>query len=397
MRSWGTNVKKMFPKNLKNLKSELIDFTPPRRHDGKQSYIDFQMRDPSTGRLKRKKYMLDKYAPGKERDFMAMQIMANIYDQVMRGWNPWVEFPSARGDAYFSQVIIRYRACITKMVQKKVMAEKTKIDYFSRLKILEDFLEDRNSQNLKVFQFNLTCMTDFLDYILLDRDASSKTRNNYRTWLSAFNSWLVQKQYLQQNVVPDIPILPERVKFREALPEHALVQLSKFLTIHDRRFLLACMMEYYTFIRPTELTKIRIRDISVERQTVFVSSSISKNRKDGMVALNDKVLKLMIDLAVFNHPSSDYLFGREFVPSREKAESRIFRERFNAVRRELGFPDCYQFYSLKDSGIRDPANDQGIVVAKDQARHSDISVTNKYLVGHDRQVNEATKHFKGKL
>ena len=59
--------------------------------------------------------------------------------------------------------------------------------------------------------------------------------------------------------------------------------------------------------------------------------------------------------------------------------------------------DSYQFYSLKDSGIRDLANEQGIVVAKDQARHSDISVTNKYLVGRDKQVNEATKHFKGKL
>lgn len=44
----------MFSKGLKNLKSELIDFTPPKRHDGKNSYIDFQMRDPATGRLKRK-------------------------------------------------------------------------------------------------------------------------------------------------------------------------------------------------------------------------------------------------------------------------------------------------------------------------------------------------------
>ena len=387
----------MCSKQTKKVKSELLDFTPPRRHDGKQSYIDFQMRDPSTGRLKRKKYMLDKYAPGKERDFMAMQIMANIYDQVMRGWNPWVAFPSARGDVLFKQIIIRYRAYIIKLVQKKVMSEKTKTDYFSRLKILDEFLEDRNCQTMKAFQFNLTCMTDFLDYILLDRDASAKTRNNYRTWLSAFNTWLVQKQYLQQNHVPDIPILPERVKFREALSEHDLQRLSSYLSIHDRRFLLACMMEYYTFIRPTELTKIRIRDISIERQTVFVSSTISKNRRDGMVALNDRIVKMMIDLAVFSHPDSDYLFGKDFTPSREKAESRIFRERFAVIRNELGFPDCYQFYSLKDSGIRDLANEQGIVVAKDQARHSDISVTNKYLVGRDKQVNEATKHFKGKL
>ena len=102
------------------------------------------------------------------------------------------------------------------MVGKKVMSEKTKTDYLSRLKILEDYLEDRGTAEMKVFQFNLTCMTDFLDYVLLDRDASARTRNNYRTWLSAFNTWLVEKQYLQQNFVPDIPILPEKAKFREA-------------------------------------------------------------------------------------------------------------------------------------------------------------------------------------
>ena len=60
------------------------------------------------------------------------------------------------------------------------------------------------------------------------------------------------------------------------------------------------------------------------------------------------------------------------------------------------FPKEYQFYSLKDTGIRDLANAQGIVVAKDQARHSDISVTNRYIK-NQMKVNEETKHFKGGL
>lgn len=385
----------MFSEKLK--KSELIYFKPPKRHDGKSSYIDFVIRDPATGKLKRKKYMLDKYKAGEERDFMAMQIIANIYTQVMHGWNPWVDFPSVRGEVKFRDVLVRYRAYINKITQKKVLTEKTRYDYLSRLKILEEFLEDCGSRDMKVYQFNLTCMTDFLDYILLERDASPKTRNNYRTWLSAFCTWLVSKQYIQQNYAHDIPVLPERVKYREALSEFALKRLSSYLELHDKRFLLACMMEYYTFIRPTELVNIRIRDISIERQTVFVSALISKNRKDGMVALNDRVLKLMIELGVFNHPGGDFLFGKELVPSPVKAESRIFRDRFNKLRVVLSFPDSYQFYSLKDSGIRDLANAQGIVVAKDQARHSDISVTNKYLVGRDKPVNEATKHFKGNL
>ena len=53
------------------------------------------------------------------------------------------------------------------------------------------------------------------------------------------------------------------------------------------------------------------------------------------------------------------------------------------------------FYSLKDTGIRDLANSAGIVIARDQARHSDISTTNKYLKGEALPVHEETKHFEG--
>jgi len=39
----------------------------------------------------------------------------------------------------------------------------------------------------------------------------------------------------------------------------------------------------------------------------------------------------------------------------------------------------------------------GIVIARDQARHTDISTTNKYLQGRDLPVHDETKHFKGEL
>lgn len=393
----GKERKKMYSLDFNEVKNPVVEFTPPVYHSGKQCYVDFSIVDPSTGRMRRKKYMLDKYKGKRAKQLMAAQIISNIYQKVLRGWNPWTDIPNSRGDVLFSDVVKRYRTYINSLVRKGVMKEKTRYDYLSRLRILSEYIEDRTSGNLRVYQFNLTCMTDFLDYILLDRDSSSRTRNNYRTWLSALCSWMVSRQYLVSNQVSELPTLPESVKFRSALPEDHIKQLVAYLEKNDKRFLLACMMEYYTFIRPTELVKIRIKDISVKNQTVFVSSAISKNRKDGCVALNDRIIKMMIELSVFSHPGDEYLFGPRMFPSTERASSRIFRERFSVIRQQLNFPMSYQFYSLKDSGIRDLANSQGIVVAKEQARHSDISVTNSYLVGKDKQVNEKTKHFKGAM
>ena len=52
--------------------------------------------------------------------------------------------------------------------------------------------------------------------------------------------------------------------------------------------------------------------------------------------------------------------------------------------------------SLKDSGIRDLANAEGIVVARDQAGHTDIAITNRYLK-KESLVPECVKQFEGNL
>ena len=38
------------------------------------------------------------------------------------------------------------------------------------------------------------------------------------------------------------------------------------------------------------------------------------------------------------------------------------------MRKALKWDTCYQFYSLKDSGIRDLANAHGVVVARDESQ-----------------------------
>lgn len=103
----------------------------------------------------------------------------------------------------------------------------------------------------------------------------------------------------------------------------------------------------------------------------------------------------MLDLEVFKQPDSYYLFGSDFKPSKERIGSDQFNKRWKVMRKALKWNDCYQFYSLKDSGIRDLANAQGVVVARDQARHSDITTTNKYIQKHG--VQQVTLGFEGNL
>lgn len=176
-----------------------------------------------------------------------------------------------------------------------------------------------------------------------------------------------------------------------------LRRLNDYLSEHDKWMLLACRMEYYTFIRPGELRHIRINDISVKDMQIFVSGEISKNKRDANVAINREILTLMLDLGLFDYPGGMYIFGPGLRPSATIGDKNLFSREWCKLRSTLGWSPCYQFYSLKDSGIRDLANSAGIVVARDQARHTDISTTNRYLQGRDQPVHEEVIAFRGVL
>ena len=89
------------------------------------------------------------------------------------------------------------------------------------------------------------------------------------------------------------------------------------------------------------------------------------------------------------------MFGKGLKPNENRGNADQFNKRWQKMRKDLKWEACYQFYSLKDSGIRDLANAQGVVVARDQARHSDISTTNKYIQKHG--VQKSTLDFDGNI
>lgn len=378
---------------------ELVTYTFPKLHTGKKWFVDFLCYDPVEGKMRRKKYHLDGIHKLSDRKKRAAELITSLTNKLRSGWNVWADADCTRGYTLYADVSNYYLKYMERLYAIGSAKESTYRSYLSYFRIFNEYVSKRAFPVVYVYQIDLSLLSEFLDYVLLDREASVNTRNNYRLWLSSFCGWLVEKQYIEKNPVEKIKSMRAAPKHRTALSPADLRKLRKYLEVKNPHFLLACMMEYYTFIRPDELTSIRLGDIHVKAQKIFVSATISKNHKDGMVGLNKRIIQMMLDLDIFNNPSTYYLFGnRKFTPSAKKMESRIFREYFaKKLRPAMRWNDTYQFYSLKDAGIRDLANAEGIVVARDQARHADISTTNKYLRGDSMTVHEETKHFEGEL
>lgn len=376
--------------------ASIIAYTLPKLHTGKNWYIDFLAYDPLEQRLKRKKYMLDAIPKKADRKARAAELIAALHGKLRTGWTPWMEGPNSRQYTKIADVFDYYFKYLEKLYKAGTLKYNTYNDYTKRLGILKGYNENRAMPIYYAYQIDSVFISDFLDYILIDREASPRTRNNYKGCIATFCNWMIEKGYITANPCDAIKKLTTEPKYRSALTSDDLAKLKTYLEEKNPHFLLLCMFAYYTFIRPDEISHIRIKDIDVAEQKVHISSEFTKNRKDGTVGLNDAVVRLMAALHVFDAEGECYLFGRGFKPARKRANPDAYRKYFNKVREALHFTDHYQFYSLKDTGIRDLANAEGIVIARDQARHSDVHTTNKYLK-QEGVVHEETKHFKGAL
>lgn len=373
-------------------KSEVLGFTYPKLHTGKSWYVDFTAHDPATGTMRRKKYMLDSIAKVTERRKRAHELIESLMKMLRSGWSPWVNVDDNRGYTLLEDALQKYEKWLEK--QPKL---KTRQSYSSKLNVLREYINSQVIPPKYVYQFSASFVSDFLDWLYLDREVTGRTRNNYRGWCSSLAAYFIEREYISTNPVSKIKNVSEDAKKRQPLTPQMLQSLRTYLLPRNMIFLLACMMEYYTMIRPTELVHLKISDISLKEQSVFVSAEYSKNKRDGKVGLNEEIIKLMLDIELFKNPGDYYIFGDKLRPCRKIASSEVFRREWKKLRKALRWSDAYQFYSLKDSGIRDLANAKGIVIARDQARHTDISTTNKYLQGRDMPVHNETKDFKGLL
>ena len=372
-------------------------WTLPKLHDKKKWYIDFSCIDPSLGRMRRKRYYIPDNNNTCERYLQASKIITDLTSKLQKGWNPWTSRTVvAAENISYKTVSERYSRYAEQMFRLDQIRRWTYLDWISYHKNFDRWF-CRNCTDIEAARdINLSVVTSFLDY-LLDKGVTAHTRNNYRSWLFQYCEWMIERGFMDDNPVKQTKKLRVGPKFREAFSESELQELKDYLLPRNPYFYFACLMEYYCFVRPIELVQVRIEYIDMEKQQLFIPGTIAKNRLDYMVGLNDTLADLINELGILECPGDWYLFGKDFKPSPRMADSRIFRDYFFEIRKILQWPMTKQFYSLKDSGIRDLANAEGIVIARDQARHTDISTTNRYLKGSALAVHEETKHFKGEL
>lgn len=370
-------------------------YSPPELHSGREWYISFYAFDPVSAKMKRKRIKLNSIKSISERRKYAKLLINRLSEQLAKGWNPWIESTDKHAYLLFEDALNRYRIYLDKMYKDEIYRKETYVGYISNIRNVEEWNKSRKPPITYLYQFDRDFCVEFLEEIFITRDNSAFTRDNYLRFLGIFSKWCMGNGYLKANPVETINGFAKqsKKKTRTTISPHDLVRLNEYVSQTDKYYLLACYILYYCFIRPKEMSYLRLHNFSLAKQTVFVPDSISKNKKDGVITLPKKVILLMIDLKIFDSPGNSYLFSDGFRPGREYRSEKQFRDRWAKIRKALSFPDKYKFYSLKDTGITNMLRHYDVLSVRDQARHSSILMTDIYTPHDIQKANELIMNY----
>lgn len=375
---------------------DVRQYTPPRLYQGKDWYVGFMAYDPVRGCMRRKRYKLNFIEKVGERRRYADGLIKRLNSKLEQGWNPWVESETGLEYHRIDDVIAHYRRSIEKLWQDDYYREDTYISYSSYIRNFERWYKSLQVPLVYIYQYNSTIVQQFLDHIYIDRDNSPQTRDNYLLFLKTLDTWLVQKKYMKNKPTDGIPTFGRRrnqKKNRTVISDKDMVRLRDYLMGKNRHYLLASYVLFYCFVRPKEMANIKIEHISLKRQTLYIPADSSKNRKDGTVTLPKKVIEMMLELNIFDNPSSYYLFSDGFMPGSVYRDSKQFRDFWSTrVRKDLKFNKEYKFYSLKDTGITSMLKKYKSITVRDQARHSSVLMTDLYTPHDLQEADELIKN-----
>lgn len=353
---------------------------PTLKENGAGCYIEFRAYDPEKGKMRRKTIKLNRIKGLTNRRTYARRVIKRLTEQLNHGWNPWIANDTS-DLVVFEDTIKRYEAHIEKMLASGYFRKETYDGYKSYVKIMREYISKKRP-TYYVYQFNRKFCVDFLDYVFIERNNGAQTRNNYLNFLRVFSGFLVEKGYLKSKPTDGISPISKRLykKERECIPLDIVGRIAEYCRVKEPDFLFACYLLYYCFIRPVEMTRLRVRHFNLKACTLTIPGELSKNKTTQTITLPKKVILYGIEIGVFSAPADDFIFSYRLKPGRDEIDPKHFRDHWDNVRNALGLKKEWKFYSLKDTGITEMCdNEVAPRSVKDQARHSSLAITDIYL------------------
>lgn len=363
----------------KSLKSTLfVDYRPAELKISTQWLVVYYAKNPISQEMQRFRVVVPVLKSVVDRKKLGKTIAVAINLKLDAGWLPFYSDVSSNDFKTYRYCKKVFLDQLSTDIKKGLRRPDTERAYNSYFSMIELFVTKKELKFNFLFEMNRAFITNYLDFILYDRNNSHRTHNNHLGFIIGFLNFCQARGFIKENGAIGIAKKKEGEKIRLLLTPEIKAKIKEFETVNFHYFVL-CMTTYYCFVRRTELTKLKVHHISLANSTMTIPSDIAKNHKEATITIPTPLAYLLakhLQTAVM----SDYVFSaNNFTSGSTQLNPKKISDVWEKMRQLFTIPKWFQFYSLKDSGITDLLN-SGVASlrVKNQARHEEISTTEKY-------------------
>ena len=388
-----SSPKKKMHKNLFAYESLKIQYIPAElRTNPSGWYIEYYFLNPLSDVLERTRikvnYLRKKLKSDRDAKLELKQYCNKINLKLAVGWSPVID-SSGVGLKTLAECIDSFLI----MKKKEVRGETSFHHYLSQLNMFKEWLLSENLEKMLPCDFSQSHAMRYMDYVLLKKNISNRTWNNYRAFLRSFFNWMIERNYCIKNHFSEMKKKRNEEKKRKPIPIEDRKKIVTYLKEENYSFFIFTLFEFSCLMRPIEIFRMKIENIDIAKQIIHLSGKQTKNGKSRDVVIPNNVLSELIKyhnhIHIEQYKNSNYLFSANYLPGDKMQLSKVATKTWSHVRAALKLPMEYQLYSLRDSFITESMNAHiSPLTIQEHADHSSLEITSIYANHKSQEVTD---------
>ena len=151
-------------------------------------------------------------------------------------------------------------------LKEKEVSDQTIRDYRRKIYLFINSMNENYPNKKYIREVSRKDLVDYLNGIVLK--TSARNRNNYRTELGSIFQVLKNNELVDENYLQSIPVLKSKPERNKTYTLKQQQSIFEYLKKEDQLLLLFIKFVSYSFIRPIEVCRLKIKDINVDTKTV---------------------------------------------------------------------------------------------------------------------------------
>ena len=233
---------------------------------------------------------------------------------------------------------------------KITVAKVTASSYRTTKNQFIEFIGAKNSIK-DINDLSKSAVLKFLNHKL--KETSARTRNNSKASLSALFSILEnQLDLIDRNFIKDITNEKTKTKTDRTFTKKELKEIVAWLRANDPYLLLYIRFVAYSFLRPVEVNRLKVKDINLEESLLYFKAKNKPLKVKRIPSIFIEDVKAM-NLHLYNKEA--FLFTPKNEPSDwvsdDNSKRDAFSKRFKVVKDKFNLGAKYGLYSFRHSFI----------------------------------------------